>query len=161
MELSTHYIATELKSRLTKSAKEPLEFISISNPDEIRTRRNQQKIKRHAAQSQPKRGSKRRCLISQGFEIAIPQSEAAHLAHSSTTVSLQNWTEVINGQQTQTLVLGRQNFLDVKELTPVELPKIFRPFTTLALVNSPVGASIDGNNTLTIESGNKYNVPEG
>lgn len=161
MELSTHHIATELKSRLTKSPKEPLVFVSISNPDEIRIRRNQQKIKRHAAQIQSKKGPKRRHLISQVFEIAVPQSEVIHVAHSSTAVSLQNWTEAVDGRQIQALIINIQNFLDIKEFTLVELQKMFGPLITLALVNSPVGALISSNRTHNIESGNKYDVPEG
>lgn len=121
MELSTHSIATELKSRLTKPLKEPLEFISISDPAEIRIRKNQQKIKRHAAQIRSKKGSKRGHLISQVFEIAIPQSEAINLHYDSTAIPLQNWTEDANGQQIQALMLSRQGFLHTQECAAVDL----------------------------------------
>lgn len=154
MELSSHSIATELKSRLTKPLKEPLEFISISNPAEIRIRRNQQKIKRHAAQIRSKKGSKRGHLISQVFEIAIPQSEAINLHHDSTAIPLQNWTEDANGQQIQALMLSRQGLLHTQECAAVDLQKLFGPLTTLILVNSPVS-----NDAPTIGSGDKYDVP--
>lgn len=159
MEPSADYIATELKSRLTQSPKKPLEFISISNPDEIRNRDNQQKIKRHAAQIRSKSGSKRRHLVSQVFEIASPQSEAINnLPPVCTAIPIQNWTEDVNGQQIQALILSRQDFLHIGETTAVELQGLFGPLTTLILVNSPVGASIDSNNALTIEPGDKHEI---
>ncbi|KAF3391101.1 hypothetical protein DPV78_011076 [Talaromyces pinophilus] len=158
MEPSTDYIATELKSRLTQSPKKPLEFISISNPDEIRNRGNQQKIKRHAAQIRSKGGSKRRHLVSQVFEIASPQSEAINnLPPGCTAIPIQNWTDDVNGQQIQALILSWQGFLHIGE-TAVELQESFGPLATLILVNSPVGASVDSNNAFTIESGDKNDI---
>jgi hypothetical protein len=73
LEIRSHTSILESNLRVQRSAKR-LQFVAISNPNELKNRKNKKTIKRHVGLITSKHGFKHRTPVSRVFELPVSHS---------------------------------------------------------------------------------------